>query len=397
MEGSVVHRDTTGQCRTVQDTTGQCRTLTPHEREQRELYAAAYRELLRERQSECGEASGDPPASGSGAVVSEASHKDLNHSALIKHNRCKAHRERLGAIRGDGHFEGASVLITNTVNDETLNSRERVERVNSRLTAQGARLRRVGVGERVTAKEYGSKRGRPHHHQCYDVPLRELLKRAQRWRGFRKFAATWTPDERAAIPMAIQARWEAGGCIGRRKGGRTRDELMLSRYLAESWGLGYVDVQEIPGGAAVGYLLSYVTKGGETGKYGRARVSYSRPLSWRWAHGAHLQVYAYAGECYFYPPRSSSWADREVARLDRVDLRREREHAKERESRAAALPAMLNAMARRNDYLTMTAASELRFKQSRVYESRAAAIRYRVEEIESPDMEREAITSADES
>jgi hypothetical protein len=54
-------------------------------------------------------------------------------------------------------------------------------------------------------------------------------------------------------------------------------------------------------------------------------------------------------------------------------------------------------MARKDDYQAMTTASELRFKQSEVYESKAAAIRYRVEELESPDMERAAIIGEDES
>jgi hypothetical protein len=321
----------------------------------------------------------------------------LNNRALIKHKSWKKHRERLGAIRGNGHFGGASVLVTNTVNDETLNSRDRVDLVNSRLTAQGARFRRIGVPDRVTAKEYGTRRGRPHHHQDYDIDLESLVKQLQRCRGFNKFAREWQPDERAAIPMAIQARWEAGGCQGRRKGGRTRQELMVSRYLAKSWKLGYVDVQEIPGGAAVGYLLSYVGKGGESSQYGRARVSYSRSLSVPWAHGAHLQVYAYKGECYYYPARSSSWAAVEVARLDRLDLWRDHARSVRETERALAIPSLLRSMVRRNDYRAMTTASEMRFKQSRIYEVTAVAIRYRVEERENPDSEREAITSADES
>lgn len=327
----------------------------------------------------------------------DSRHKDLNNRALIKHKSWKKHRERLGAIRLEGHFGGLSVQVTNTANNETLNSRDRVELVNSRLTAQGARFRRIGAPDRVTAKEYGSRRGRPHHHQVYDVSLESLVEKLQRCRGFAKFARTWQPDERAAIPMAIEARWEAGGCQGRRKGGRTRQELMVSRYLAKSWGLGYVDVQEIPAGAAVGYLLTYTGKGGESSQYGRARVSYSRGLSAPWAHGAHLQVYAYKGEGYFYPPRASGWAGKEVARLDRLDLWRDHERFVRGAERAVAIPSLLRSMARKDDYQAMTTASELRFKQSEVYESKAAAIRYRVEELESPDMERAAIIGEDES
>ena len=327
----------------------------------------------------------------------DSRYKDLNNRALIKHKSWKKHRERLGAIRLEGHFGGLSVQVTNTANNETLNSRDRVELVNSRLTAQGARFRRIGAPDRVTAKEYGSRRGRPHHHQVYDVSLESLVEKLQRCRGFAKFARTWQPDERAAIPMAIEARWEAGGCQGRRKGGRTRQELMVSRYLAKSWGLGYVDVQEIPAGAAVGYLLTYTGKGGESSQYGRARVSYSRGLSAPWAHGAHLQVYAYKGEGYFYPPRASGWAGKEVARLDRLDLWRDHERFVRGAERAVAIPSLLRSMARKDDYQAMTTASELRFKQSEVYESKAAAIRYRVEELESPDMERAAIIGEDES
>jgi hypothetical protein len=388
VEGSVVH----GQDTTLQDTPVQDSTLY-HTLLQ---YRTAYAELQLERAAAGGKGAGDPRCSGSESEFAAPCHKDLNNRALKKHKSWKKHRERLGAIRLEGHFGGLSVMVTNTVNDETLNRRDRLELVHSRLTAQGARFRRIGAPDRVTAKEYGKLRGRPHHHQGYDVSLRELVRLLMKCRGFAKFAREWEPDDRAGIPMAIQARWEAGGCQGRRKGGRTRQELMVSRYLAKSWKLGYVDVQEVPAGAAVGYLLTYVGKGNDCA-LGRARVSYSRGLSSPWAHGAHLQVYAYKGEGYYYPPRSVIWAGREVARLDRLDLWRAHERSVQGDQRAAAVPSLLRSMARRDDYNEMTTASELRFNQSRVYASRAAGIRYRVEEIEQPDMERAAIIGEDES
>ena len=64
--------------------------------------------------------------------------------------------------------------------------------------------------------------------------------------------------------------------------------------------------------------------------------------------------------------------------------------------RQRAVPAMLTAMARREDYLTMSAANALHFGAANVHAIRAAALRYRVDEIEYPDWERESIIRADD-
>jgi len=63
---------------------------------------------------------------------------------------------------------------------------------------------------------------------------------------------------------------------------------------------------------------------------------------------------------------------------------------------AEAMPSLLRSMERKQAYLAMTSANDLRFKAMESHEAKAAAIRYRIGEMEDPDMEREAITREDE-
>jgi hypothetical protein len=329
-----------------------------------------------------------------GTEVSSPTDRPLTHltnRAIIKHKREKRHRERLGAMVGSGHFRRSGVMLTVTYDNATLGRSDKAEVLNSVLTALGARLRRAGVTARVTAREYGSKRLRLHNHVVADVEFGDLIRMArEHWRGFQRFAREWRPDEGAIKAMFLQARWVERGCPGERPHfARTWNECVMGRYLAAQVKVGFVDVMEVDGKQAVGYCLAYAGKA-----YGpQGRVSYSRKASEPWAHKAHLQVYAYKGECYYYKPRRPEWIEREVGRLDRRDLRRD--HT-QKVLRSQAMPSLLMAMERKQAYLAMTAANDLRFKAMESHEAKAAAIEYRIGEIGNPDMEREAITSADE-
>jgi hypothetical protein len=223
----------------------------------------------------------------------------------------------------------------------------------------------------------------------WDIGINALWQYALvHFRGFRTFARNFEPDDGAMKALELQHRWETGHWRGKRrpKEARTYQELVLSRYLGQG-SIGWVDVLGMPGAAAVSYALKYTSKGG-------GRSSYSRAASAGWAHGAKPLLYIYKGEAMRYPPRNPAWVKKEVGRLDRRDARRLHDVLS---LRASALPSMLSAMARREEYLAMTTASMLHFRASKIHSMSAAAIRYRLEEIENPDMEREAITGEDEA
>jgi hypothetical protein len=322
-----------------------------------------------------------------------ASAHHLNNGATIKHNGDRLrrrHRERFGVLLGEGYFAGDAIMLTLTMDEKTAASPDLAAIWNSVTTAAGARLRRAGVTGRVTASERGKHTDRPHRHIVADVGIDALWRYALgHWRGFRKFARGWRPDDDGAMKaMELQNRWERGQWRGERrpKYARTYQELVLSRYLGQG-SIGWVDVLGMPGAAAVSYALKYTSKGG-------GRSSYSRAASAGWAHGAKPLLYIYKGEAMRYPPRNPAWVKKEVGRLDRRDARRLHDVLS---LRASALPSMLSAMARREEYLAMTTASMLHFRASKVHSMSAAAIRYRLEEIENPDMEREAITGEDEA
>lgn len=316
----------------------------------------------------------------------------LNNGATIKHNGGgrirRRHRERFGAMLGEGYWQSDAVLITLTMDEETAANPAKAVLWNSCLTAIGARLRRSGVSGRVTASERGKLTDRPHRHIAADIDIQRLWDyMREHARGFRRFAREWEPDEGAVKAMVLQHRWETGKWRGRRrpKYARTYQELIIGRYLGKG-AIGWVDVLGITGKAAVGYMMKYTSKGG-------GRVSYSRPASRAWGHGAKLLVYAYDGQMVRYPRRREEWVKNEIGRCERREARRR--HDLEA-SRSNVVGAMLTAMARHEDYLTMTAANGLHFQASNLHAQRAAAIRYRWEEREDPDMERKAITSADE-
>jgi hypothetical protein len=326
-----------------------------------------------------------------------ASAHHLNNGATIKHSGDKhngarlrrRHRERFGVLLGEGYFAGDAVMVTLTMDEETAASPEKAAKWNSVITAINARGRRAGVTGRVTASERGEQTGRPHRHMVWDVGINALWQYGlKHWRGFRKFARDFEPDDGAMKAMELQNRWETGRWRGKRRPekARTYQELVLSRYLGQG-SIGWVDVLDITGTAAVGYALKYTSKGG-------GRVSYSRSASIGWAHHAKILVYAYNGESMRYPPRDPDWVRNEVGRLDRRDARRRHDQLS---LRASAIPSMLSAMARYEEYIAMTTAASLHFRASKIHSINAAAIRYRLEEIENPDMEREAITGEDEA
>lgn len=212
------------------------------------------------------------------------------------------------------------MLLTVTRSQQTRGSLDEAKKMNSWLTAIGARLRRAGAQVRVTAREEGEQNARPHNHIVIALSLDDCWSFAVgHWRGFAQYAEEWQPDAGARKALQLHARWVCHGCRGERPfSARTRRELILGRYLAENQ-LGFVDVLEVDGPDAVAYCLQYASKGG-------GRVSYSRAASVPWAHGAHLQVYAHGGKMCYYPPRDRTWARTEIRRLDRLDARKRHSH-----------------------------------------------------------------------
>lgn len=289
---------------------------------------------------------------------------------------------------GEGYWQTDAVLVTVTIDEDTAHDPAKAAVLNSVLTAMGARLRRAGVTGRVTASERGKRTGREHRHIGADIDIQTLWDYGRKhWRGFREFARNWEPDEGALKAMVLEQRWETGKWRGRRrpKAARTYQELILGRYLARG-AVGFVDVLGMTGKGAVGYMMKYTSKGG-------GRVSYSRPAAAAWANGAKLLVYAYGGEMVRYPQRRPEWVKNEVGRCERREARRRHDVESMRQR---AVPAMVAAMARREDYLTMSAANALHFGAANVHAVRAAALRYRIDEIEDPDWERESIIRADD-
>jgi hypothetical protein len=227
--------------------------------------------------------------------------------------KLRRHRERLGVLRGLGKFGNASAIFTFTVNDEVYHEPDVIcrgcalvvglpirnprallaQRVNSRLTATGARLRRLGLNVWVTAKEYGKKTGRAHHHRVLDLGVMEsgddlvkyLVLTSARFRRFRR---EYVLTERDYIPI--------------HSGRRSESEIVVARWFAAQWGLGYVDCHIVTGGAhACGYVLTYVGKAKKHGAGASVRVSYSRSVSEHWGYGSKILVYAHGGECVRYP------------------------------------------------------------------------------------------------
>lgn len=290
-------------------------------------------------------------------------------------------------MRGEGYWETDAVMLTVTMDEETAADPDKARVWNSTMTAIGGRLRRKGVTGRVTASERGKRTDRPHRHIAADVSLDDLWQYAlKHWRGYKTFARNWEPDEGALKAMLLQRRWETGKWRGPRRprSARTYQELVMSRYLGRG-SIGWVDVIGISGKAAVGYMMKYTSKGG-------GRVSYSRPASAAWANGAKLLVYAYDGEMVRYPRRNPDWVKNEIGRLERREARQRHD---EESTRAHVVSAMLTAMVRHEEYIAMTAASSLHFQASNLHATRAAAIRYREEEVRYPESEREAIQAAD--
>ena len=274
-------------------------------------------------------------------------------------------------------------MFTWTEDNDTLTDPQRRERLNSKFTAIGARLRRAGIAGRMTVLEFGSENDRPHHHQMADGGIDAIWRYAlDHWRGFRAFARAWRPDDGAMKALLLQDRWARGEWQGKRPHyARTYQEIVMGRYLAEIYGMGHVDVMMVTGKYAIGYALKYVGKGG-------GRISYSRTLSEAWAYKAKSLVYAYKGKVCRYPGRDPSWIRCEIGRCERREARlRYRQSV----NVGSAVPAFLHAMQRREDYLTMATASELHFQASDSHDRRAKAIRYRLEELRDPEFERSAI------
>lgn len=253
-------------------------------------------------------------------------------AGMVVRRKARRHRERLGCMLGDSRFTGAAAIFTLTVRDDVLalGYAEYRALVKSRLTAFSARLRRAGFTCRITAKENGSLRGRPHHHVVVDLSGSGdgsfqgfLGAGAGVWRGFGSFRRSFVVDDRGLRPLWSYNRWVSNGCKGRKKG-RTTDELCLSRFIMQSWGLGYVDVQEVSGVGAVGYVISYVSKGSRHGvsvtesgvRKGGVRVSYARCVSRLWAYRAKVLVYAHDGVCTHYPTWPVALRNAMVERLN---------------------------------------------------------------------------------
>lgn len=212
-------------------------------------------------------------------------------------------------------------MITLTFDEESLLSPVRASEADSRLTAIHRKLRRAGYSYRITSREVGSTHCREHYHLLVDLEGRGLPGfvegLAGTSRGFRDFARGWTPGDRVRRLRRKYDRWVASGSTGHRSG-RSELECLAGGYLAHCWGLGYVDAAEVPSDAGRCYLLKFAYRV-DTNPHGRVRISYSRPASQNWAHGAVPLVYAHEGRCCRYGPRDPAWVGRQIAFLDRKD------------------------------------------------------------------------------
>lgn len=81
---------------------------------------------------------------------------------------------------------------------------------------------------------------------------------------------------------------------------------------------------ELPKDAGRGYVLKFRYQQPDAW-FETSRISFSRPASQYWAHGAALLVYAHDGECFRYGPRDPEWAKGQVQYLDRKAATRKRE------------------------------------------------------------------------
>jgi len=241
--------------------------------------------------------------------------------------RGKRINDRFGALIGNDHFVSTCLLLTLTFDDEALLSPARPETTDGRLTRIQAHLQRAGYQYRVTARESSLTTGRLHYHILVDLGpdgiagLYDAL--LQTSRNFRKLVGAWVSTERTARFEHDYDSWVNRGRPRQRKG-RSHQELLISAYVKQSWNQGHTDAVELPKDAGRGYVLKFRYQQPDAW-FETSRISFSRPASAYWAHGAALLVYAHAGECFRYGPRDPEWAERQVQYLDRKAATRKRE------------------------------------------------------------------------
>jgi len=136
-------------------------------------------------------------------------------------------------------------------------------------------------------------------------------------------AGAWVPTEKTARFERDYDSWINRGSPRQRKG-RSRQKLLISAYVQQSWNQGHTDAVELPKDAGRGYVLKFRYQQPDAW-FETSRISFSRPASQPWAHGATLLVYAHAGECFRYGPRDPEWAKEQVQYLDRKAAARKRE------------------------------------------------------------------------
>jgi len=254
----------------------------------------------------------------------------IKHSTIDEgwkaENRGKGNRiwrrnnERMATLVSRGYTKHG-IMLSVTLADETEASGNRAGILNSVLTSLGSRLRRAGLTLRVTAREFGEQKGRLHEHIWISGQLETLYTFAmEHWRGFKSYALeeTWR-DEGAKRSEVLQLLWITGQWRGkeRPRSARCDHELIMGRYLAELAKIGYIDVLDVDTERAVGYVLSYVSKGRKT----RGRISYSRSVSEAWSN-ATIGIRVKKGEIWWYmdldTERSKHWRAEQIVRLERA-------------------------------------------------------------------------------
>lgn len=255
----------------------------------------------------------------------------LTNCAVIKHStidegyndknggkdkrKWRRNNERMATLVSRGYTKHG-IMLSVTLADETEASGNRAGILNSVLTSIGSRLRRAGLVLRVTAREFGELKGRLHEHIWISGQLETLFTFAmEHWRGFKEYALgqTWR-DEGAMKAEVLQLLWITGQWRGkeRPRSARCDHELIMGRYLAELAKIGYIDVLDVDTERAVGYVLSYVSKG---------RISYSRSVSEAW-NNATIGIRVRKGEIWWYmdldTERSRHWRAAEIVRVERA-------------------------------------------------------------------------------
>lgn len=238
----------------------------------------------------------------------------------MKLHSWRVQNERLASLVSQGVCEVGIMLTVTLSCVEGLSAM----RLHSVLTSLGSRLRRAGLLIRVTAREFGTLRGRLHWHMWVSGELETLYTFAvEHWRGFRGYAEGWVPDEGARRAQWLQQLYVSGNWKGRGRPHEARGdhELIMGRYLAGIAGTGYIDVQGVGSVIAVGYLLSYVGKGTHGQK---GRISYSHAACEGWQR-ATIGVYIHKGAVYWYSDlqgeRALWWRAKRLVRLLAEDAR----------------------------------------------------------------------------